>query len=101
MLDMECFTCLNLALESSLLSNVMFATKHGTCNIRFAQLDPHLKVMKVCMPLYLSSDIALYGYYRVKQKKLLLLWCRGIDTSSLHGILVDLLDHVVSHGVRV
>ena len=92
MLDMECFTYLNLALESSLLSNVMFATKHGTCNIRFAQLN---SILVLWMSLDWSSYVDTCGCYEVKLKFFLLLWCRGTDISSPHGIPVDLLDRVV------
>ena len=36
MLDMECFTFLNRALESSLAPIVVFATNRGVCPVRFA-----------------------------------------------------------------
>ena len=35
MLDMECFTYLNRALESSLAPIVVFATNRGICNIKY------------------------------------------------------------------
>jgi hypothetical protein len=35
MLDMECFTYLNRALESSLAPIVIFATNRGICNIKY------------------------------------------------------------------
>lgn len=38
MLDIECFTYLNRALESSLSPNVIFATNRGVCTIRFSPL---------------------------------------------------------------
>jgi len=42
MLDMECFTYLNRALESSLAPIVIFATNRGICNIRGTDLQsPH------------------------------------------------------------
>ncbi|KAF6139711.1 hypothetical protein GIB67_006659 [Kingdonia uniflora] len=53
MLDMECFSYMNRALESSLSPIVIFATNRGICNVR------------------------------------------GTDTSSPHGIPVDLLDRLV------
>ncbi|MFS7953634.1 putative DNA helicase [Helianthus anomalus] len=34
MLDMECFSYLNCALESSLSPNVIFATNRGICTVR-------------------------------------------------------------------
>merc|ERR1711968_187078 len=42
MLDIECFTFLNRALESSLSPIVVFATNRGVCNIRGTDvLAPH------------------------------------------------------------
>lgn len=38
MLDMECFSYLNRALESSLSPIVIFATNRGICNIRYEVL---------------------------------------------------------------
>lgn len=38
MLDMECFSYLNRALESSLSPIVIFATNRGICNIRYEAL---------------------------------------------------------------
>ncbi|KAL4285919.1 hypothetical protein AHAS_Ahas19G0034300 [Arachis hypogaea] len=35
MLDMECFSYLNRALESSLSPIVIFATNRGICNVRY------------------------------------------------------------------
>ena len=35
MLDMECFSYLNRALESSLSPIVIFATNRGVCNVRY------------------------------------------------------------------
>lgn len=36
MLDMECFSYLNRALESALSPIVIFATNRGICNVRYA-----------------------------------------------------------------
>lgn len=42
MLDIECFTYLNRALESSLAPIVVFATNRGVCTIRGTELSaPH------------------------------------------------------------
>ncbi|XVF05121.1 hypothetical protein REPUB_Repub05bG0144500 [Reevesia pubescens] len=42
MLDMECFSCLNHALESSLSPIVVFATNRGICNVRGTDMNsPH------------------------------------------------------------
>ena len=42
MLDIECFTYLNRALESSLAPIVVFATNRGICEIRGTDMDsPH------------------------------------------------------------
>lgn len=38
MLDMECFSYLNRALESSLSPIVIFATNRGICNVRYETL---------------------------------------------------------------
>lgn len=38
MLDMECFSYLNRALESSLSPIVIFATNRGICNVRYDAL---------------------------------------------------------------
>lgn len=40
MLDIECFTYLNRALESSLSPIVVFATNRGVCTIRLVSLSP-------------------------------------------------------------
>ena len=37
MLDMECFSYLNRALESSLSPIVIFATNRGICNVRYVE----------------------------------------------------------------
>lgn len=43
MLDMECFSYLNRALESSLSPIVIFATNRGICNVRYGvQLVPSI-----------------------------------------------------------
>jgi len=41
MLDIECFTYLNRALESSLSPIVIFATNRGMCSIRFPYNHSH------------------------------------------------------------
>lgn len=42
MLDIECFTYLNRALESALAPNVIFATNRGICKIRGTDItSPH------------------------------------------------------------
>lgn len=38
MLDIECFSYLNRALESSLSPIVIFATNRGVCDVRYARL---------------------------------------------------------------
>lgn len=38
MLDMECFSYLNRALESSLSPIVIFATNRGICNVRYVKV---------------------------------------------------------------
>lgn len=38
MLDMECFSYLNRALESSLSPIVIFATNRGICNVRYGRV---------------------------------------------------------------
>ncbi|CAN0909910.1 RuvB-like protein 1 [Linum grandiflorum] len=42
MLDMECFSYLNRALESSLSPIVIFATNRGICNVRYVELQSHI-----------------------------------------------------------
>lgn len=39
MLDMECFSYLNRALESSLSPIVIFATNRGICNVRYGDTE--------------------------------------------------------------
>lgn len=46
MLDMECFSYLNRALESSLSPIVIFATNRGICNVRYVVVLA-LKTLKV------------------------------------------------------
>ena len=40
MLDIECFTYLHRALESTLAPIVIFATNRGTCTVKVSQLPP-------------------------------------------------------------
>ncbi len=42
MLDIECFTYLNRALESSLAPIVVFATNRGICQVSFRVLSPEV-----------------------------------------------------------
>ncbi|XP_065637514.1 ruvB-like protein 1 [Quercus suber] len=49
MLDMECFSYLNRALESSLSPIVIFATNRGFCNVRY-EILVHLKNFRVLLP---------------------------------------------------
>lgn len=45
MLDIECFTYLNRALESSLAPIVVFATNRGICQVCVCMDLPHLSVV--------------------------------------------------------
>lgn len=68
MLDMECFSYLNRALESSLSPIVIFATNRGICTVRYEAFIINLDLMStnyllmsalvVGMP-YQITDIAL------------------------------------------
>ena len=61
MLDMECFTFLNRALESSLAPIVVFATNRGVCPVRFA--SPCRKTCRVLantLPILALSEIILF-----------------------------------------
>jgi len=48
MLDMECFSYLNRALESSLSPIVIFATNRGICNVRYDENYVTFKVLGQC-----------------------------------------------------
>lgn len=48
MLDMECFSYLNRALESSLSPIVIFATNRGICNVRYETLVNSWKSWSSC-----------------------------------------------------
>ena len=77
MLDLECFTFLNRALESTLAPVVIFATNRGITQIRFVG-----RVVSDFMVRALS-----HGHTAIQ--------CRGTDTSSPHGIPLDLLDRLI------
>ncbi|XP_078179738.1 ruvB-like protein 1 isoform X4 [Carex rostrata] len=74
MLDIECFSYLNRALESSLAPIVIFATNRGICNVRYLQLEHKLKSLRLMrkalliwekldsVPLY---DIRFSCYHRL------------------------------------
>lgn len=47
MLDMECFTYLNRALESSLAPIVVFATNRGICSIKYASIHNYAHQNKI------------------------------------------------------
>lgn len=51
MLDLECFTYLNRALESSLSPIVVLATNRGICTIRFANF------FNMLMLIFLIEDL--------------------------------------------
>lgn len=48
MLDMECFSYLNRALESSLSPIVIFATNRGICNVRYEEYLMNGTVFCLC-----------------------------------------------------
>lgn len=57
MLDMECFSYLNRALESSLSPIVIFATNRGICNIRYEVL---VKIKSLNLVLLIRNYECLY-----------------------------------------
>lgn len=80
MLDIECFTYLHRALESTIAPIVVFASNRGNCLIRLAGVSPLN---------YLYFWFVLYSQW-------CLLLTRGTeDISSPHGIPRDLLDRVM------
>ena len=58
MLDMECFTYLNRALESSLAPIVVFATNRGICSIKYASIHKYAHQNKILI-MSLSSSLLL------------------------------------------
>jgi hypothetical protein len=58
MLDMECFTYLNRALESSLAPIVVFATNRGICSIKYASTHKYAHQIKILI-MSLSSSLLL------------------------------------------
>lgn len=94
MLDIECFTYLNRALESTLAPIVIFATNRGMCTIRLVQLNP--------LSLFFS-----FIYFKNFLFKCSYLWevfnemvnylsnYRGTDVVAPHGVPLDLLDRLV------
>lgn len=85
MLDIECFTFLNRALESSLAPIVIFATNRGICQVSWILI---LKTGLVAVILCLITMVAYLPLFTALQ-------IRGTDMSSPHGLPVDLLDRLV------
>ena len=75
MLNLECFTFLNRALESTLSPIVIFATNRGHCLIRFVP--------------------ELGGLIPAQGNRSSLLRFRGTDILSPHGMPLDLLDRIM------
>ncbi|CAN0909916.1 RuvB-like protein 1 [Linum grandiflorum] len=57
MLDMECFSYLNRALESSLSPIVIFATNRGICNVRYVELQSHIRGTDMNSPHGIPVDL--------------------------------------------
>ena len=95
MFDMECFTYLNRALESSLAPIVVFATNRGICNIKYAF---HSRILKASCSVFTNLMCRLQHNMRMLPCHLFSIefaCCRGTDISSPHGIPIDLLDRLV------
>src|SRR4051812_45746679 len=99
MLDIECFTFLNKALESTLAPVVIFATNRGICryadsillismNARFILLRCICLRPKQAAGPWAESKPAMHH-------KLCLCSIRGTDMRSAHGIPMDLLDRLL------
>lgn len=82
MLDIECFTYLNRALESTLAPIVIFATNRGKCNVRCVS-QPCVSACILLLPCHSQFSI----FFRFLNS--------GTDFSSAHGIPVDLLDRLL------
>ena len=79
MLDIECFTYLNRALESSLAPIVIFATNRGVCTIRGADMQaPH------GIPVDLLDRLVIVCYAFPKLHDL----CRRLASRPVHHRLV-------------
>ncbi|CAK7329156.1 unnamed protein product [Dovyalis caffra] len=106
MLDVECFSYLNRALESSLSPIVIFATNRGICNL-LARIHKH--------HVFTELDLTTFRFQSAKAARIFFNFfskmrtCRkmridtsqaagveeGTDMNSPHGIPVDLLDRLV------
>lgn len=110
MLDIECFTYLNRALESSLAPIVIFATNRGICQVglhlvvqgrpllaaaaAFATttvtapasvIDAAGQQWQRCTVTYHCAELLPYPWLQI----------RGTDITAPHGVPVDLLDRLV------
>lgn len=101
MLDLECFTYLNRALESTLAPIVVFATNRGMAQVRGTdQVSPHGmpvdlldRLMIIKTTPYSLEEIIQIAALRasveqlsVDQEALLLLGKVGVDTSLRHAL---------------
>ncbi len=97
MLDIECFTFLNRALESSLAPIVIFATNRGICTVRAREawgVLRHTPACGACGNENLgTSRQARTGH--VQKPHHCVVQIRGTDMMSPHGLPVDLLDRLV------
>jgi len=60
MLDIECFSYLNRALESSLSPIVIFATNRGVCDVRYEAPANHF--LDICSRIVLFLFSCLHDY---------------------------------------
>jgi len=111
MLDIECFTYLNRALESSLAPIVVFATNRGICEIRGTDMDsPHgipvdlLDRLVIIRTLpYTPEEIvqilalrAQVEHITMKQASLSYLGEIGVSTSLRHAVQLLTPSHVIA-----
>ena len=102
MLDMECFTYLNRALESALAPIVVFATNRGICQV-LAPFQGRYGSRLRTAPHSSSSTTTKSSAVQLTQhalssavpEQLSLRQVRGTEMVSPHGIPVDLLDRLL------
>ncbi len=88
MLNLECFTFLNRALESTLAPIVIFATNRGFCTIRCASVRVYYAQPFVSLLSWTCCCVFTAGIDSLPRSG-------TDDVKSPHGMPIDLLDRIM------
>ena len=91
MLDIECFTYLHRALESTLAPIVIFATNRGTCTVKVSRSAPP----SACRLPWATPAMLCEPQRTPARRCSVRTMVQGTDVSSPHGMPVDLLDRLM------